>query len=227
MGFLLSQLGPLAQQRPDTDEWVNVLFVVVVAVLYVVGALIKGAGGKAQKRGGQSRPAEGQRETWQQRLARKAEEVQRAAEAHTKEAAAGMRRLAEQAREQQAQSPRAATRPPSPPRGRLTTRPGRGGQDVLVYEQGTPESPSERQQRAARLRRPRQVTVEQQRVPQRQVVTEPARPLTRAPRASTAVPASSIIDYNDPDALKKAILLREILGKPVGLRDPFQPGAGL
>jgi len=77
MGFLLSQLGLLAQRGRDTNEWVNVLFVVVVAVLYAVGALIKGAGAKAQKREGQGQPAQRQRETWLQRLARKAEEMQR------------------------------------------------------------------------------------------------------------------------------------------------------
>ena len=239
MGFLLSQLGLLAQRGRDTNEWVNVLFVVVVAVLYAVGALIKGAGAKAQKREGQGQPAQRQRETWLQRLARKAEEMQRAAEARTKQAATGMRRLTAEAREQQAKSPRAATPPTSPPQGPLTTRPGRGGQSILVYEQGTPESTSERQQRAAHLRRAREPAAEQKRPRQLQPAAGPKRPEEPAaiePIAKpvhdmelepTTVPALLIIDYTDPDAMKKAILHYEIIGKPLALRDPFQRIAGL
>jgi len=250
MGLLLSQLGLLAQRGRDTDEWVNVLFVVVVAVLYAVGALIKGVSAKGQKRQGQSPPTQGQRETWQQRLVRKAQEVQRAAEAGTKQAAAGMRRLAEETGEQKAKSSPTGARPGSPRQGRLSTRPGRGGQSILVYEQGSPEAASERQQRAARLRRARELAAEQKRPRQPQpAVTprrpeepsaiepiaeviddmglEPARPLTRAQRQPAKVPALPIIDYTDPDALKKAILHYEILGKPLALRDPFQRTADL
>jgi hypothetical protein len=120
----------------------------------------------------------------------------------------------------------------------------------LVYEKRTPESALERQQRAARLRRARELAAEQKRAQQHPVVSEPgrpkepaalepiaeaigdmglepARPLTRARREPATIPALSIIDYTDPDALKKAILHYEILGKPLGLRDPFQRTAGL
>jgi hypothetical protein len=31
-----------------------------------------------------------------------------------------------------------------------------------------------------------------------------------------------VVDYGDPDALKKAILQYEILGKPLALRDPSE-----
>ena len=34
--------------------------------------------------------------------------------------------------------------------------------------------------------------------------------------------APPLIGYDDPDALKKAILHYEILGKPIALRDPFE-----
>ena len=33
---------------------------------------------------------------------------------------------------------------------------------------------------------------------------------------------ASVIDSSDPDALRKAILHYEILGKPIGLRDPSE-----
>ncbi len=43
------------------------------------------------------------------------------------------------------------------------------------------------------------------------------------PQTSDAGPqAVGVVDYGDPDALKKAILQYEILGKPLALRDPSE-----
>jgi hypothetical protein len=43
--------------------------------------------------------------------------------------------------------------------------------------------------------------------------------MTTAPANHASPP---IIDYTDPDALEKAILQYEILGKPMALRNPFE-----
>jgi len=44
-----------------------------------------------------------------------------------------------------------------------------------------------------------------------------------AQRESGGFEPAVIIDYDDPDALKKAILHYEILGKPLALRDMPEP----
>jgi len=221
------------------DGWVNVLFIVVVAVLYAVGALVKGAGAKGQKREGPNQPRQQQRETWQQRLARKAQEIQQAAEARTKQAAERMRGLEEKARQQQAKRMGAATGPTPPPQDQVTVRPARGGESIPVYEPGAPESTSERQRLAAQPQRTRKAVsaAGRRRVGRDQPVAEPT---ATSPRIEpilggipdmgskpASIPAISIIDYGDPDALKKAILHYEILGKPLALRDPFRQAAGL
>jgi len=215
------------------DGWVNVLFIVVVAVLYAVGALIKGAGAKAQKREGQNQPRQPQRETWQQKLARKAREMQQAAEARTREVAERMRRLDEKVGKQQAERLGAATGPVPPPQGQSTVHPARGAESISAYEPGAPESTAGR--RGTRQHQPAGEPKRATEAPGIEPTIEgirdrglqPARPLTSARREPTSVPALSIIDYEDPDALKKAILHYEILGKPLALRDPFKQGAGL
>ena len=247
MKYLLTQLGILAQRGRDMDGWVNVLFIVVMTVLWAVGALIKGAGAKARRQGGQSqtKQPEARRETWQQRLARKVGEVQRAAEERSKQVAERMRKL-----EEKAQLGRGGRRdvkgpePARPPAGRVTVHPGRGGEAVMVYEPGQRRGLAAQQRRAreavsaarrqAPARRPREPKVAPTpETPQRepavdglslpalsQAVSEPLRPRTEA--RAKGFEGGVIIDYSDPDALKKAILQYEILGRPLALRDPFE-----
>jgi hypothetical protein len=54
---------------------------------------------------------------------------------------------------------------------------------------------------------------------------EPLRPRGRPPVArdrAKGFEVKALIDYGDPDALKKAILHYEILGRPLALRDPLE-----
>jgi len=222
----------------DTDHWVNFLILVVMAILWLFGSLIKAL---SKKKSPQARPdglAGAQRETWQQRLARKAEEIQRAAEERIRrmEERADVRERAEQ-----------------PPRGKLTARSGRGGESILVYEQAESRADSTREQHAARQREAKEAVAVAGRSatvtpmgPKLEtmgldfqptgeepadVMLHPPQPLERgkedpeARREPIGYEPGAIIDYADPDALKKAILHYEILGKSVGLRDPFDlPG---
>jgi hypothetical protein len=49
----------------------------------------------------------------------------------------------------------------------------------------------------------------------------PQKPGRRAPAVS-AVRPDLLIDYSDPDAVRRAIVQYEILGKPLALRDPLE-----
>ncbi len=228
------QFGILAQPD-DFGEWANILFIVIIMVFSAIGGLIKNAESKKQQRqrqaqadrGAASRPPTNQsRQTWQQRLVRKAEEVQRAIEAKQAES--------------EAQRRAAATRQESPDRGGLAIRTGRAGESVMVYEKdrGEPMTPRQaaRQRQAGegvtaarRAEARRRLADRQQR---RETITAPPIGSQQVPTVGLGMEARSqprvaetpsIIDYEDPDALKRAVLHYEILGKPLALRDPFEP----
>jgi len=196
------KLDLLAQD--DSSGWMNILFIVVVAVFWAVGGLIKATGNRNQKQGAQkpSQPSSDgrKRETWLQQLAKKAEEIQRAMEmGGSKE----QPRPPRQPQERPVESSR-------PSEGRVAVRTGRGGRPVLVYERQGPQRPAEE---------PRQQ-------PATQAESQVAAERTSMSAAKKTIPAdhvsSLVIDYTDPDAMKKAILHYEILGKPMALRDPFE-----
>jgi hypothetical protein len=231
----IAQLRVLAQR--DGDEWVNILFIVAVAVFWAIGGLIKAAGGRKNAPQNRPRPVDAQgKGTWQQRLARKAEEIKQAADER-------IRTLQERA-ESLSSTPEAPGRDRSA-QGRVTVRSRRGGESVLVYERHDPRKAAEEKRRraaaqaaqaqqAAESRRrahlapkPPQVTPIHGSLPDAlSAMGQRPEPLgldeslpEAAPQAGYA--ASSLIDHTDADALKRAILHCEILGKPLSLRDPF------
>lgn len=247
-----AQSGYLAQG--DAEEWINILFIVVVAVFWAVGGLVKAAG--AKKNAPNKRPQDrkppsdrSEQETWQQRLARKAQEFQRAAEEH-------VRKLEDQA--QSRGKPDQAPEQRESGRGQVTVRSGRGGESILVYEPDQRDGrrpPHERQKQTAAPREARQAVSRRREASSRRhsrarppalPKTEPALSSTPhiplgtsegpqplkidesmpAQPTQTSSAASSLLDDSDPDALRRAILHYEILGKPLSLRDPFEPTSG-
>lgn len=207
----------------DAEEWVNILFIVAVAVFWAIGGLIKAAGAKknAPQKG---REAPRRRQpTWQERLAQKAEEVMQAAEDRAR------------ASQQQGESSRPEEGPAAdrPKQGRVVMRARRGGEPVLVYERHeAPQAPEVEERQPIRESRRHRPDVSRRRARP----TEPKAPLilppdSQVPDVPPAPPAESVpeptsspglLDYTDADALKRAILHYEILGKPVSLRDPSQ-----
>ncbi len=236
------------------EEWVNILFIVVVAVFWAIGGLVKAAG--AKKNAPQKRPEDRgtppdrqKQETWKQRLARKAQEFQRAAEEH-------VRKIEKQA-QSHAESERRPDHDPSG-RGRVTVRSGRGGESILVYEpeqENRRERPERKHATTARSREARQRVARrgdaephrpkrgrQLDRPETEPTLSATQPAPLGPRERPQPPqidqsrpkqalgkgytASSLIDYSDADALRRAILQYEILGKPLSLRDPFERMSG-
>lgn len=215
------QSGLLAQGE-DFGQWVNILVIAIFMVVTVIGGLVKNA--EAKKRQQQSgrrttpqRPSQDSpRETWQQRLIRKAEQVQRTIEAKYEEAM--------QDRPQQVE-----------PSGQMQ----RPGASMATYEKDRPSSGT--RQEAARQKQARDAVAGARRMEATRILAarrgRPASTAMPAARAEAPIYADSssgglsesadtlappILDYSDPDALKKAILQLEILGKPLALREPFE-----
>jgi hypothetical protein len=226
----IAQLHLIAQM--DSDQWVNFLILAIMAVFWLFGTLIKAATKKRVPQTRQDGLAKEQRETWQQRLARKAEELQRAAEGRRTQAEERIRPTEERATVRE--------RVEQPPSGNLTVRTGKGGESILVYEQADATAGSGREQQAARQREAREAVAAAGRTatmtpsePMGERI-EPQPPEQLEPSKGEVVPPGetavgyepdSILDYNDPDALRKAVLHYEILGKPVGLRDESERSA--
>ncbi len=234
MSRILAQLV-LPARGPNLEDWSDLLVVAIMAALWLAGALVKALSRKkTPEQAGlakqQQRPP---RESWQVRLARKAEEMQRAIEQ------GGVPRS----------SPASNARPPQPPGGRITVRQGPAGETVMVYERAAPPPvqpvagpPPVRQSQAgeAVAAAGRAITKESAQVERKLEVKGPAlEPIAEAlpdlgveppqpsesdsPKtAESGGTAAAVLDASDADALRKAILHYEILGVPLGLREPFE-----
>jgi len=230
---ILTQLRMPAQG--DGEGFANLLFIIVVLVLWAVGGLIRATRkGAAQRQGtGAAGGAPRQGETWQERLARKAQEMQRAAEA-----AQRMRRVeVKPAPRSQAGQPAAAPGPVmqtptlNSPEGTIVTRPGRGGESILVYERKERQGGTTREELAAQQQEARDAVSAARystvnRPPKIEAKIELGEPVLRPAAEIAGAPPGWVFDYRDPDAFRKAILHYEILGKPVGQRDPFEQSTG-
>jgi len=199
----LSRQLDLLAQRSLIDG--DLLILIVMAILWLVGALAKvltAKKGPARPQEGPSSKPPAQRETWQQRLARKAREFQQAAEAESR------------TRDQQTPAREA----PVHPAGTITLRENSRGDSVMVYERPAPQTT----RKVIRPREAREIVG-----PVRQEISsEPPRPLeplvlSSEPKTSSVADVSVLGDLslNEPDALRNAILHYEILGKPLALRD--------
>ncbi|MBN1506780.1 MAG: hypothetical protein JW955_08035 [Sedimentisphaerales bacterium] len=233
----ITQLHSIAQT--DSDQWVNFLILAILAIFWLFGTLVKAATKKRVPPTGQAEPGRPQRETWQQRLARKAQELQRVAEAQRRQAEERVRRMQDRA---------AVRERAEPPPGNISVRTGKGGESILVYEQAGAMIDSTREQHAARQRQARETVAAAGRkaaiTPPEPMATKIEAPLVSAtddvafrmplePRSEESATrgqppgreSGPIIDFNDPDALQRAILHYEILDKPVGLRDVGEQAA--
>ena len=222
----------------DASEWMNILFMVVLAVFWLVGGLVKAAGANRRNQQRKKKEASPQprRVTWLDRLAQKAEEIQKTIEQQTGASGQGTRKP-----QQQGDQSRPG-KPAAPPKGHITVRTDRKGGPVLVYERQTtpPAQPQAWQTRRrppehpAPIPRPAKPSAPAkafQTSPQNNVLTRTTFKATTqnnrpVPEMETEMP---LIDYSDPEVLRRAILHYEILGRPLAFRDPldrispFQP----
>ena len=217
MNYLWAQIiGVLADS--DTDKWTNILFVVVLAIFWLGGGLLKILGGKAQKRRqqrqglGQLRPIKPQPGAAPptKRPVRPAPKIQP---------------------RPQIQRPRSPKRTVVRPRAAVP-RPTSAKPDV---ELAPVELLKELQPKGHQLSVPTpklaQVKPEFEELPDftakavKKLAPKDARLISQTP--PTKYLADILSDYADAESLRRAILHYEILGKPISLRGPGEQVIGL
>jgi len=192
----------LARRSPDDEGWMNILVVIVMAVIWIIGGIVKAMKTKASEQqpsrsSTRKMPPHGRGA--QQQMPGQAQPPAGPAPHPIQPSAPPQKRLTladlrEAARKFAAEAERAFQQP-QPPKSSPTPRPKPPSQAVPVP--GPSTTPAS-------------------------LLTEPPvdRPTDRL-RPQPAAPQRSglLADYADPDKLKQAILHYEILGPPLSLRD--------
>lgn len=232
------QFGLMAQGT-NGEDWANVLVLVVMASLWLLAGLTKTMS-KKRSQGGPLGSRRGSGEGWQERLARKAREWQQRLEEETGVREPPKRHPAPR---------QAGSRSSHTPGGKVVVRPGSRGESVVVYERPEPQPPARREPQpwvarrgpaqvkdAVAQTRPMQTLPGEKRIEigppelgppiedRRNLIAEMSESLepgrARSMASGPGDPGSSaLLDCNDPDALRRAILHYEILAKPLALRD--------
>jgi len=208
----------LAARDDDGQGWMNILFVVILAVLWAIGGLVKARTKKAEE---QEEKEEQFARKPQRKLKEVAERFQREVSELSRDRVYKPRERAEALHKGPFQkAPRHAVptarkeyRPAAKPKRRKIARP--------IETLAEPELP----------RRTPQVEPDFEELPE--FTSEAVKELEINQVAVTAEIAQSmhlseiLSDYADPDELRRAILHYEILGRPLSLRDPSGQIIGL
>jgi hypothetical protein len=210
MNALLLQII-LASRNDDLDSYMNILFVVVLAVFWLIGGIIKakanrsGAGGDDGTRKTPRKPPVHSREAREQMLKR-------------------LERPAGSAQDQRKQ-PRPATQKP-----RMKFADLQAAVRKFAVEAEKAFDPDSKEKEPVPKSRP--PLVEPQIPAEEPKLTEPVTTTIKGLQEKQAaepaqIPESAYLskiltDYADPDELRRAILHYEILGKPLSLRDPSE-----
>jgi hypothetical protein len=208
MDYFLLQII-LARRNDDAEGWMNILIVVVLAVFWAIGGIIKA---KANKPGAKD-------EQTPLKPARKPP-------VHSREAREQMlRRLQRPAGSAQGQSqkPRPATQQPRMKFADLQAAVRKFAAEAEQAFQPQSEKPAPE---------PELPLTDPQVKPERVKTTEPVSKTLKGLKDKQAsepeqIPESEYLselltDYADPEELRRAILHYEILGKPLSLRDPSE-----
>ena len=229
MNVLLAQIILVAQGE-DMGKWTNILFVIVLAIFWAVGGIIKARAKKPQgeeekegqlsaKRGSKLREVAGRIERELSQLSRdrvygppeRTRGPQR--EASREPSQAGIAAPAARTRygAQAARRPRAVARPQAAGRGRRVPAPAFGlpeepdvSRAMPEFEAGIEELPEYTSQAVEGLQ------------------DKYAHISAEEPAADSALQPLLDLDYADTDELRRAILHYEILGKPLAVRDPAE-----
>lgn len=211
MNNLLAQIV-LAQRRFDDEGWMNILFVIVMAVLWIVGGIVKAMKTKADNQQGTGRTPV-RKPPDQSRGVRQQTPPQRA------QRPAGPPRPAEQ-------TPNVPKRPSTLAEIREAARRFAAEAEKAFKKEEAPKpkvkpTPPMQYKRSSSHKKP-----------QIQTETKPeikpaGAPIIQQPVKEdifTQTPGSQqlsglLSDYEDPEKLRKAILHYEILGPPLSLRD--------
>ncbi|MBN2592170.1 MAG: hypothetical protein JXA81_01585 [Sedimentisphaerales bacterium] len=212
MNDLLLQMM-LARRNNDVESWMNILFVVVLAIFWLVGGIIKAKANKSQT---------GSKDNLFRKPVRKPP-------LHSREAREQMlKRLERSADSVQNQQPRSATQKPRMKFSDLQAAVRKFAVEAeKAFHSDTREPVRE-------IKPPLTDTqIKAEKLESTEPMTTTIKEL-QGKRASESaqIPESEYLsklltDYSDPDELRRAILHYEILGKPLSLRNPSDDSIGL
>jgi hypothetical protein len=211
MNDLLLQII-LARRNDDAESWTNILFVVVLAVFWLVAGIIKA---KAKKPGGRDEQLPGK--------------PVRKPPLHSREAREQMlRQLDRPADSAQSQQPRPSAQKP---RMKFADLQAAVRKFAVEAEQAFQVNTKEPAPELEPVLKEPQIKAEK---------PELTEPMTRTIKGfqekrisePEQMPESEYLseiltDYSDPEELRRAILHYEILGKPLSLRNPSDESIGL
>jgi len=214
MNDLLLQII-LARRNDDADSWMNILFVVVLAIFWLVGGIIKAKANKSQI---------GSKDNLPRKPLRNKPPL------HSREAREQMLKRLERpaADSAQSQQPHPIPQKPRMKFSDLQAAVRKFAVEAEKAFQGDTREP---------VREIKPQLTEPQIKAVKPKVTEPTNTTIKGlqdKRASepAQIPESEYLselltDYSDPDELRRAILHYEILGKPLSLRNPSDERKGL
>jgi hypothetical protein len=209
MNALLLQI--LARRSDDAEKWMNILFVVVLALFWLIGGIVKARANKARAQGKQSprkparKPPVHSREAREQMLSR-------------------LQRPSDSA-QSQSRRPRPADQKPRMKFSDLQAAVRKFAVEAeKTFQADTMETTSEL----------KPVLADPEIMAEKVEFSEPAdKTIERLPDEQASEGAQTfeseylselLTDYSDPEQLRRAILHYEILGRPLSLRESFEEG---
>ncbi|UCC98329.1 MAG: hypothetical protein JSW66_00250 [Phycisphaerales bacterium] len=191
----------LAQRNEDAEKWMNILFVVVLAVFWALGGILKARTGKTKSRDAMQPPRKpvhgpaAQSRAAQERLLKAPQRPAGGKESQPHRPA--RTRLAEW---------RVAAQ-------KLAAEAEQAFRDQIQQPEQTPERPVRRPKSPPKVVDASQSPATSSAIPHAAELSPPAETLP------SAYLPGLLSDYTDPDQLRRAILHYEILGKPLSLRE--------
>jgi hypothetical protein len=205
MNDLLSMMI-LAARRRGLKGWGNILFIIVVAIFYVIGSIAKAKANKGQQ---QDQEGPGRKPKPQPRPFKGMGELRQ--------------RLAEEGRRAAGSEPRRQHQPQVQPQRRRIARPQAAVRKYAAErEEAIKFASLGRIEKLSEPARPKEAG----KLVGKGVTKRKAEHVA-ADLEETEYLAEIVSDYADPEELKRAILHYEILGRPLSVRDPSARIIGL
>ena len=205
MSELLAQIIPLAQ-KDNVDSWMNILFVVVLAVFWIVGGIIKANKNKREGRQEEQTPLKPAHKP-PARSKGLLEQIFEQARAHVESAQDRPSRPSPQQPSTKLAAIRSAAQ-------KYAAQVEQAAQLKTTKPTPEPELPPPEPHIQPDIRDLPEYTDKAVKKLQAKHVSVPAE-ITESRHLSEI-----LSDYSDPDELRRAILHYEILGRPLSLRDP-------
>jgi len=211
MKYFLEQI--VVAQNGDGPNWINIVPIVLIAIFYAIGSILKARANKAEEQKGQEqlRGKPGFKPAESRGVARRTYKKTAYPQAQRKPERAVQRRA----------------RPQIQPSGRKPARPQPIAEKFAAKKEPAEQLGTLESLEVSKLPRP---TPELEELPEftgKAVKGLEDRPLISKKIPRTEAALEYLLDVDDPESLRRAILHYEILGKPLSLRRPGEQIIGL